>query len=107
MSHACDAGRSAECALVYLRSTAGTASAWLAARFFVFYLFGWDHFAAGLAPLFEVVPRLAATLETRMITCFGLLIDIPGVSAAPGNRLQWTMFFMASGLAGASWVLAG
>ena len=69
---------------------------------------GRGHFAAGLAPLFEVVPRLAATLETRMITPSVLkLIDIPGVSAAPGNRLQWTMFFMASGLAGASWVLAG
>jgi hypothetical protein len=83
--------------LVYLRSTAGTAPAWLAAQVFVFYLFGWGHFAAGLALLFEVVPRLAATLEARMITSFVLLIYIPGVCAAPGNRLQSTMFFMASG----------
>jgi hypothetical protein len=93
--------------LVYLRSTAGTAPAWLAAQVFVFYLFGWGHFAAGLALLFEVVPRLAATLEGRMITSFVLLIYIPGVCAAPGNRLQSTIFFMASGLAGASWVVAG
>jgi hypothetical protein len=69
-----------------------------------FYLTGRGHFAAGLALLSEAVPRLAATLKARMITSFVLLIHIPGLCAAPRNRLQWTMFFMASGLAEASWV---
>ena len=69
-----------------------------------FYLTGRGHFAAGLALLSEVVPRLAATLKASMITSFVLLIHIPGPCAAPRNRLQWTRFFMAPGLAGSSWV---
>jgi uncharacterized membrane protein len=92
---------------VYADATAGMVPAWLPNHVFFAYLTGSGHLAAGLAILFGVVPRLAATLEAGMISIFVLLIHLPGVFSSPANRLQWTMLFVASALAGASWVVAG
>lgn len=54
------------------------------------YLTGAGHFAASLGILFAILPRLAATLE----------------AIEPRSRLQWTMLFVASALAGAAWITA-
>jgi len=91
---------------VYVDATAGMVPAWLPDRRFFAYLTGSAHFAAGLSILFGVVPRLAATLEACMISIFVLLIHIPGVVSAPSSRLQWTMLFVASALAGSVWAVA-
>jgi uncharacterized membrane protein len=92
---------------VYADATAGMVPAWLPDRVGFAYLTGAGHFAAGLAILFAVVPRLAATLEASMISSFVLMVHVPGVSSQPASRLQWTMLFVASALAGAAWLLAG
>jgi uncharacterized membrane protein len=92
---------------VYADATAGMVPSWLPDRVGFAYFTGAGHFAAGLAILFATVPRLAATLEAGMISSFVLMVHVPGVSAAPASRLQWTMLFVASALAGAAWVVAG
>jgi uncharacterized membrane protein len=92
---------------VYVDGTAAMVPAWLPDHVFFAYLTGAGHFAAGLAILLGVVPRLAATLEASMISIFVLLLHLPGVVSAPASRLQWTMLFVASALAGAAWVVAG
>jgi uncharacterized membrane protein YphA (DoxX/SURF4 family) len=91
---------------VYGDGTAAMVPAWLPDHVFFAYLTGAGHFAAGVAILLGVVPRLAATLEASMISLFVLLVHAPGVASAPGSRLQWTMLFVASALAGGSWVVA-
>jgi len=92
---------------VYADTTAGMVPAWLPFRVGVAYLTGAGHFAAGLAILFGIIPKLAATLEASMITSFVLLVHIPGVLSYPHSRLQWTMLRVASALAGAAWLVAG
>ena len=94
--------------LSHFAYTGGTASmipAWIPFHTGFAYLTGAGHLAAGAGILLSVVPRLAATLEALMISTFVALIHIPGVLGAPG-RLQWTMLFVASALAGAVWIVA-
>ena len=69
-------------------------------------LTGVAHMAAGVAILVRIVPRLAAILEAIMISAFVLLVHVPGVIAAPEDRLQWTMLLDASALCGAAWIVA-
>ncbi|MGO9008743.1 MAG: DoxX family membrane protein [Bryobacteraceae bacterium] len=91
---------------VYADGTASMVPAWLPDRMGFAYLTGAGHFAAGLGILCGVLPRLAATMEAIMISLFVLLVHIPGVASAPTSRLQWTMLFVASALAGAVWAIA-
>ncbi|HUZ04726.1 MAG TPA: hypothetical protein VMU62_05170, partial [Acidobacteriaceae bacterium] len=51
-------------------------------------------------------PRLAATAEACMISLFVLILHLPSAVAQPTSRLQWTMFFIASALAGGFWITA-
>ena len=92
---------------VYVDATAGMVPAWLPERRTFAYLTGAGHMAAGLGLLFGIVPRLAATMEAAMISGFVVLLHVPGVLAAPRDRLQWTMLCVAMALNGASWVVAG
>ncbi len=92
---------------VYANFTAGMVPAWLPDHLAFAYLTGAGHFATGLAILFGVLARLAATLEACMISSFVLLLHIPGIFSAPSSRMQWTMMFVALALAGAAWVVAG
>jgi len=91
---------------VYGAGTASMVPAWLPYRLGFAYLTGAGHFACGLGILCGVLPRLAATLEATMISLFVLLVHIPGAIAEPHSRMQWTMVFIATALAGAVWVIA-
>jgi uncharacterized membrane protein len=91
---------------VYTEGTAGMIPAWIPAHLGFAYLTGAGHIATGLAVLFGVLPRLAATCEAAMISLFVILIHIPGAAAEPSSRFAWTMVFVASALAGAVWAIA-
>ena len=91
---------------VYAADTAAMVPAWLPARLGLAYFTGAGHAAAGIAVLLGIMPRLAATLEAAMITSFVALLHAPGVALEPRSRLQWTMFFVATMLAGAAWSVA-
>jgi uncharacterized membrane protein len=91
---------------IYSDATAGMIPAWIPAHLGFAYLTGAGHIATGLAVLFGVLPRLAATCEAAMITLFVILIHIPGAAAEPSSRFAWTMVFVATALAGAIWNIA-
>jgi uncharacterized membrane protein YphA (DoxX/SURF4 family) len=92
---------------VYTQATASMVPAWIPFHVGFAYLTGAGHMAAGLGILLGVFPRLAAGMEAAMISCFVLLLHIPGVVSAPGDRLQWTMLCIATAYAGSCWIVAG
>jgi uncharacterized membrane protein len=91
---------------VYPAGTASMIPAWMPFHPFLAYLTGSGHMLAGLAIILGIVPSLAASLEAAMITLFVLLLHVPAVVSQPHDRLQWTMFFIASAYAGAAWAVA-
>jgi uncharacterized membrane protein YphA (DoxX/SURF4 family) len=91
--------------LAYADFTSTMVPAWLPARLFWAYFTGAAHIAAGLAIASGLFSRLAATMLALMMASFVLLVHIPGVAAAPNDRLQWTMLAMALTLAGGAWLV--
>jgi uncharacterized membrane protein YphA (DoxX/SURF4 family) len=71
----------------YADYTAGMVPTWLPARLGFAYFTGLAHIAAGIGITLGVLPRLAASLETAMMTLFGLLVWVPSFVAQP--RPQW------------------
>ena len=91
--------------IVYAQGTADYVPAWLPYRIGWAYLTGVGHIAAGLAVLLSVVPRLAAAMETGMLTVFTLLVWVPAILAAPTTRIPWTAFFVSWAITAAAWVV--
>jgi uncharacterized membrane protein len=89
----------------YAEFTARMVPGWIPYPLFWAYATGVGHLAAGLAILFGVAPRLAATLLTAMMASFVVLLHVPRVMAAPGSHLEWTMTAVALSLTGAAWAL--
>ena len=92
--------------IVYVKETAALVPAWLPYRAGWAYLTGAGQMACGLAVLFNVLPRLAATIEAAMISLFTLLVWGPAIVAAPRTRLPWTAFFISWAIASAAWVMS-
>jgi uncharacterized membrane protein len=92
---------------IYSAGTASMVPVWLPHHLFFAHLTGAGHVAAGVGILLGVLPGLASSLEASMITLFVLLLHLPGVASHPRDRLQWTMFFIASAYAGSAWAVAG
>ena len=91
---------------VYSEVTARMVPSWLPGHFGWAYLTGAGHIAAGLAILFGILPRLAATLEALMVSTFVLTVHVPLLLHAPGDRDQWTELFVACAIAGAAFLVA-
>jgi uncharacterized membrane protein YphA (DoxX/SURF4 family) len=89
----------------YAEFTAKMVPGWIPYPLFWAYATGAGHLAAGLAILFGLAPRLAATLLTAMMGCFVVMLHIPRVMAAPDSHLEWTMTAIALSLTGAAWAL--
>jgi uncharacterized membrane protein YphA (DoxX/SURF4 family) len=96
--------------LEYANFTAGMIPAWLPLRPWLAYATGAGHAAAGVAILFGIRPRLAATLEAAMMSSFVALVHFPSLWTspdwAPTARTQWTALFWAGALAGSAWIVA-
>ena len=91
---------------VYADFTAAMVPAWLPQRLAIAYLTGAVHALTGLCLLAGLQVRVAATIEALMMSAFVLLLHIPGVAAAPHDRLQLTMLGMAALLTCAAWLVA-
>jgi uncharacterized membrane protein len=91
---------------LYAEFTATMIPDWIPARLFFAYLTGAGHVAAGLAIATNILPRLGATLEALMMSCFVVLLHVPRVVAEPDSRLEWTMASAALILTAASWSVA-
>ena len=75
--------------------TAAMVPHWLPARLAIAYLTGAIHAGTGLAILLGTAVPFAAALEAAMMTSFVVLIHIPRVLAAPGDRTEQTMLAVA------------
>lgn len=91
---------------VYFQASLGFVPAWLPVPAFFSSLAGAGHIAAGLGLLFGVLPRLAAMMEAAMVMSFALLVWLPGILARPGDRQQWTDFWVTWAVGAAAWVVA-
>lgn len=91
---------------VYADFTAQMVPAWLPDRLGFAYLTGAIHALTGACLLAALRVRVAATIEALMMSSFVLLVHIPGVAQAPHDRMQLTMFGMASLLTLAAWLIA-
>jgi uncharacterized membrane protein len=83
---------------VYADFTASFIPDWMPGRLYLAYFTGIAHASAGIALLFNIVPRLAAWLECAMMLSFVALVHIPRVLAHPHDRLEWTMLLVAVAL---------
>ncbi len=91
---------------VYAAGAASMVPSWLPFHLGFAYLTGAGHIAAGAGLILGIMPRLAAKMEALMLSCFVLLLHLPGVVAAPTDRTQWTMLCVATAYTGACWALA-
>jgi uncharacterized membrane protein len=91
--------------MFYMNLTAPLIPSYLPFHVPLGYATGAFHIAAGLGILFGVVPWLAATLETVMVSLFTLLIWVPAVLGTP-KPFDWTEFCASLAITGAAWVVA-
>ena len=92
--------------IVYSSETSDLIPSWLPWHLGWTYLTGIAYVAAGLATLFRIYARLAATLTTGMMAIITLLVWVPDVAAAPGDRLPWTAVLISSALVAGACVVA-
>jgi len=90
----------------YLDQTAPLIPLWLPFHALLAYFTGAAHIAAGVAILFDVLPRLAATSEAVMVSLFTLLVWVPTVSTHLANRFDWSEICVSTAIAGAAWAVA-
>jgi uncharacterized membrane protein len=92
--------------IVYAAETADLVPAWLPWHLGLAYFTGTAYLAAGVAVLFWVYARLAASLTAGMMALFTVLIWIPAVAAAARDRFQWTALLTSSTLAAGACAVA-
>jgi uncharacterized membrane protein YphA (DoxX/SURF4 family) len=92
--------------IVYLKPAADLIPTWFPLRVPLTALTGVAHIAAGVAIVFGIVPRLAATLEAMMESGFTLIVWVSAVVTAPADRQHWVDLFISTALTGAAWALA-
>ncbi|MEO8505111.1 MAG: DoxX family protein [Acidobacteriota bacterium] len=91
---------------INLKDTAGLVPGWMP------WHLGWAAFTgaaflvAGVAMLFGVYARLAATLSAAQMGLFTLLIWVPMVLTPNPNAFQWSEFIDSCALTAAAWVVA-
>lgn len=96
----------------YATYTAAMVPAWLPGRTGLAYLTGAGHAAAGFGLIVGVLPRLAATLEAIMMSCFGVLVWFPSFFAQPvpvwatPAQNQWSETVVTFLLAASAWIVA-
>jgi uncharacterized membrane protein YphA (DoxX/SURF4 family) len=96
----------------YADYTASMVPAWLPGRLEFAYFTGLGHIAAGTGIVLGILPRLAATLETIMMSLFGLLVWVPSFFAQPRPdwatppSSQWSELVVNLVLAASAWLVA-
>jgi uncharacterized membrane protein len=91
---------------VYLDMTAPLVPAWLPGHTFWAYFSGAAYIAAGVAVIFDVCARLAATLSAVEMGMLTLLVWIPIVAAGSKDPSQWSETVLSWALTAAGWVVA-
>ncbi len=92
--------------LAYPDFAASMIPTWIPQRLPLAYFTGPGHVAAGLALVSSVLRSKAAFLEAVMMTSFIALVHAPRLMTQPGDRMEWTMFWMAVVLTSSVWLVA-
>ena len=90
----------------YLKDAVGLVPAWMPLRSPLTLLGGAGHIAAGLAIVFGLVPRLAATLEAIMESLFTVICWVSAVAVTPGDRQAWVNLCISTAITAAAWAVA-
>jgi hypothetical protein len=86
--------------------------AWLPFRLGFAYFTGWCYIAAGVGIVVGILPCLAATLVTLMMSLFGLLVWVPSLFAEPKPawatppKIQWSELEVNLLLVASAWIVA-
>ncbi len=80
---------------------------WIPAHLFWAYFTGVAFWAAGLSILSGVLARLGSRLFVIMLSSWVLILHIPRVAAAVGDRHEWNTLLLALAQTGAAWIVAG
>jgi uncharacterized membrane protein len=80
---------------------------WIPAHLFWAYFTGVAFWAAGLAILSGVQARLGSRLLAIMLSSWVLILHIPRVVAAVGDRHEWDTLLLAVAQTGAAWIVTG
>ncbi len=91
---------------VYLNLTAPLVPSWLSAPTFWAYFSGAAYIAGGVAVLFGMYARLAATLAAVEIGLLTLLVWMPTLAAGSKDPFQWSESIYSWALTAAAWVVA-
>jgi uncharacterized membrane protein YphA (DoxX/SURF4 family) len=93
--------------LVYRDFVAQLVPAWIPARLFWAVFTGGAHLAAGAALLTGVRARPAALWLGAMFGSWVLVVHAPRVLDSPADPKEWASLFVALGMCGGAWLLAG
>jgi uncharacterized membrane protein len=91
---------------MYLNATTVLIPNWLPWHVAWAYVTGAAFIAAGLAVVFGVFARLAATLSALQLGLFGLIVWVPRVLAGTVNEFQRGEFIVTCALTAGAWVVA-
>jgi len=91
---------------VYLDLTAPLVPGWLPGHTFWSYFTGGAYLAAGLALIFGVYARLAASLTAMQMGLITLLVWVPILAAGSKDPFQWSESILSWALTAAAWVVA-
>lgn len=90
----------------YLEDAASLIPAWMPFPVPLTMLAGAGHIAAGVAILWGIVPRWAATTEASMETLITLIVWVSAVAAKPADHQNWVNLLISSAETAAAWMLA-
>lgn len=90
---------------MYVGAVAGLIPEWMPGRAVWPWITGAANLAAGLALISGVLPRLASALVGAMFASWIVLVHLPRLLAAPGDRGEWVACALAFALAGVVWTI--
>ncbi|HYC97462.1 DoxX family protein [Brevundimonas sp.] len=92
---------------MYVDAIAGLIPDWMPGRALWPWITGAANIAAGLALVSGVLARTASALVGAMFASWIVLVHLPRLLAAPGDRSEWVAGALAFALTGVAWTVHG